>query len=97
MKGSVIALGTLKGLRAAALIRDGKLDDFVVEAGENASPAPGSIFRAKGGRLIKGMAEPYLTCQTGRALICAAPKASNLAHRCSCRSHISRKTAKPSP
>lgn len=44
MKGSVIALGTLKGLRAAALIRDGKLDDFVVEAGENASPRPALFF-----------------------------------------------------
>ncbi|WP_417249271.1 ribonuclease E/G [Celeribacter sp.] len=67
MKGSVIALGEIDGKRAAALIRDGKLDDFVVEAGENAPPAPGSIFRAKGGRLLKGMGGALLDLPNGES------------------------------
>ncbi|WP_417271119.1 ribonuclease E/G [Celeribacter sp.] len=65
MKGSVIALGEINGNRAAALIRDGKLDDFVVDADDTAAPAPGSIFRAKGGRLLKGMGGALLDLPDG--------------------------------
>ncbi|ALI56848.1 ribonuclease E/G [Celeribacter marinus] len=65
MKGSVIALGEINGHRAAALIRDGKLDDFLVDADDSLAPAPGSIFRAKGGRLLKGMGGALLDLPNG--------------------------------
>lgn len=65
MKGTVIALGEIKGHRAAALIKDGQLEDFLIDAGEGAPPAPGSIFRAKGGRLLKGMGGALLDLPGG--------------------------------
>lgn len=70
MKGALVALGELTGRdgdlhRAAALIRDGKLADFLIDAGENAPPAPGSIFRARGGRLLKGMGGALLDLPQG--------------------------------
>lgn len=65
MKGTVIALGEVQGKRAAALIRDGKLEDFLVDAGEEAAPTPGAIFRAKGGRSLKGMGGALLDLPGG--------------------------------
>ena len=65
MKGSTIALGQVRGLKAAARIVDGKLDDFVIDAGDDAPAAPGSIFRAKGGRLLKGMGGAMLDLPDG--------------------------------
>lgn len=65
MKGTVIALGDIQGKRAAAFIRDGQLDDFLVDAGEDAPPAPGAIFRAKGGRSLKGMGGALLDLPGG--------------------------------
>lgn len=65
MKGTVIALGDIQGKRAAAFIRDGQLDDFLIDAGEDAPPAPGAIFRAKGGRSLKGMGGALLDLPGG--------------------------------
>ena len=65
MKGTVIALGEVQDKRAAAMIRDGVLDDFLVDAGEGAPPAPGAIFRAKGGRSLKGMGGALLDLPGG--------------------------------
>lgn len=65
MKGSTIALGEINGKRAAALIRDGRLEDLIVDAGEDAPPAPGAIFRAKGGRSLKGMGGALLDLPGG--------------------------------
>ncbi|AJE46125.1 ribonuclease E/G [Celeribacter indicus] len=65
MKGTVIALGEIRGRRAAAMVRDGQLDDLLVDAGEDAPAAPGAIYRAKGGRSLKGMGGALLDLPDG--------------------------------
>ena len=65
MKGSVIALGEINGRRAAALIENGILEDFLIDGDEAAAPAPGAIFRAKGGRSLKGMGGAMLDLPDG--------------------------------
>lgn len=54
MKGRVVALDHLGGRRAAALIQDGRLDDFLIDPGPDAAPSPGSVFRAICDRPLKG-------------------------------------------
>ena len=54
MKGSQIVHDVLKGRPAAALMRDGVLDDFLLSAPDDAPPVPGSIFRAITDRPLKG-------------------------------------------
>ncbi len=66
MKGKIIALGQLAEQRAAALIVDGKLEDFLIDAPDtDATPRPGAIFRAKGGRSLKGMGGALLDLPEG--------------------------------
>lgn len=68
MIGTVIALGTLKGQKAAAFMRDGKLEDLIVDAPEDtAPPAIGAIYRAKGGRMLKGMGGAMLDMPDGES------------------------------
>ena len=54
MKGSVVALDQLGGRRAAALIQDGILQDFLIDGLESSPPAPGTVFRAICDRPLKG-------------------------------------------
>ena len=54
MKGLQIVHDTLDGRPAAALMRDGVLDDFLLSAPDDAPPVPGSIFRAITDRPLKG-------------------------------------------
>lgn len=54
MKGVQIVLDEIAGRPAAALMRDGQLDDFLLTAAEDAPPTPGSIFRAIADRPLKG-------------------------------------------
>ncbi len=54
MKGRVVALDHLQGSAAAALIVDGRLDDFLIDPGPDAPPSPGSVFRAVCDRPLKG-------------------------------------------
>ncbi len=65
MKGTVVALDRLLGRAAAALIRDGQLEDFVIDPPEGAPPAPGAICRATLGRPMKGMGGAFLTLPGG--------------------------------
>ena len=53
MKGRVIALDTLRGRPAAALIVDGRLEDLLVDPDGDA-PLPGAIYRAIADRPVKG-------------------------------------------
>lgn len=53
MKGRVAALGQIGPYRAAALIVDGRLDDFLIEPVEDV-PTPGAIYRAVVDRPLKG-------------------------------------------
>lgn len=50
----MIILDQIGGRDAAALMIDGKLDDFLIAPGEDAPPAPGAIYRAIADRPLKG-------------------------------------------
>ncbi|MEM7471465.1 MAG: ribonuclease E/G [Pseudomonadota bacterium] len=54
MKGLQIIMDHLGGRPAAALMRDGQLDDFLLSPPSDAPPAPGAIFRAVADRPLKG-------------------------------------------
>lgn len=51
MKGTQIILDHINGREAAALMIDGTLDDFLI-AGD--APLPGTIYRARADRPVKG-------------------------------------------
>ena len=53
MKGRVVALGQIGERRAAALIVDGRLDDFLID-GPQDTPVSGAIYRAICDRPLKG-------------------------------------------
>ncbi|MEP5758056.1 MAG: ribonuclease E/G [Litoreibacter sp.] len=54
MKGRMIILDQIGGRDVAALMIDGKLDDFLIAPEEDAPPAPGAIYRAIADRPLKG-------------------------------------------
>lgn len=54
MKGLQTILGELNGRSAAALMRDGRLDDLVFDAEADGAPGPGAILRARCDRPLKG-------------------------------------------
>lgn len=59
MKGSQVALARIGDRLAAALLRDGRLDDFLVDPPDDSVRA-GAIYRAKVGRPVKGMGGAFL-------------------------------------
>jgi ribonuclease G len=54
VKGTIVALDTIEGRKAAALIVDGVLQDFLCDPPADAPPMPGAILAARGGRPAKG-------------------------------------------
>lgn len=54
MKGTLIALDTWNGRKAAARVVDGLLDDLIVDPAEASTPRPGAIYRAVADRPMKG-------------------------------------------
>ncbi|PWE32176.1 ribonuclease G [Maritimibacter sp. 55A14] len=54
MKGRAVILDHIAGRRAAALMVDGRLEDFLIDPPDGAGPAPGAIFRAVADRQMKG-------------------------------------------
>ncbi len=54
MKGRLVVLDHLLGRPAAALIEDGRLEDFLIAPEDATRPAPGAIFRAICDRPLKG-------------------------------------------
>lgn len=64
MRGIVIALDHVQGREVAALIRDGRLDDLLVELAD-APPAPGTIYRAVVDRALKGQGALLLKLPAG--------------------------------
>jgi Ribonuclease G/E len=66
MKGNTIILDHLNGREAAALMVDGKLDDFLIESD---APAPGTIYRARADRPVKGQGGMFLTTPDGPAFL----------------------------
>lgn len=62
MKGSTVALGHLGGREAAALMRDGRLEDLIVDGD---APPPGTIYRAVADRPMKGQGGLFLQSPDG--------------------------------
>lgn len=69
MKGRVVVLSNYQGREAAALMVDGRLDDFLIDGGEQAPPAPGAIFRGIVDRQMKGQGGVFLRLPEGRAFL----------------------------
>lgn len=65
MKGRSALLDTLAGRRIAALLRDGVLDDLLVDPPDDASPRPGAIARALPDRAMKGMGGLFVRLPDG--------------------------------
>ena len=66
MKGRQIILDHINNREAAALMVDGKLDDFLIEGD---APAPGTIYRARADRPVKGQGGMFLTTPDGSAFL----------------------------
>lgn len=66
MKGASIILDHLKGREAAALLVDGTLQDFLIEGD---APAPGTVYRAKAERPVKGQGGMFLKTPDGAAFL----------------------------
>ncbi len=68
MKGSVIALDEIGGRKAAARLVDGRLDDLVVDAADEA-PCPGAILRAICDRPVKGQGGMFVRLPGGTGFL----------------------------
>lgn len=66
MKGRTIVLDHIQDREAAALMVDGKLEDFLIESD---APAPGTIYRARADRPVKGQGGMFLTTPDGPAFL----------------------------
>lgn len=69
MKGSTIALGQVGQRGAAALIVDGRLEDFLIDPFDESIPPPGSIFRAICDRPLKGQGGMMLRLPSDTAFL----------------------------
>lgn len=66
MKGLTVALDHWNGREAAALMRDGQLDDLLIDTD---LPRPGSIYRAVADRPVKGQGGMFFTTPDGTAFL----------------------------
>ncbi|MFW2542483.1 ribonuclease E/G [Primorskyibacter sp. 2E107] len=66
MKGLTIALDEIGGREAAALIRDGLLDDLMIDSD---APRPGTIYRGVAERPVKGQGGMFLRTPDGSAFL----------------------------
>ncbi|MFK7877932.1 MAG: ribonuclease E/G [Paracoccaceae bacterium] len=66
MIGSEILLGAVQGREAAAWVEDGQLQDLLIDGD---APRPGTIYRAKATRPMKGQGGMFLTTPDGTAFL----------------------------
>ncbi|MAC79737.1 MAG: ribonuclease G [Rhodobacteraceae bacterium] len=66
MKGRQILLDHIDGREAAALMVDGQLDDLLIDTD---APAPGTIYRARADRPVKGQGGMFLSTPDGSAFL----------------------------
>lgn len=66
MKGASVLLDHIGGREAAALMVDGRLDDLLVASDR---PAPGTIYRARADRPVKGQGGMFLLTPDGTAFL----------------------------
>ena len=64
MKGTVALFGEIKGRSAAVLLKDGRLEDLLIDPPEGRI-VPGTIYRAKAGRPMKGQGGMFLETPDG--------------------------------
>ena len=64
MKGTLAVLGRHRGREAAALMRDGRLEDLLIDA-EDGAPVPGAVFRAVCDRPVKGQGGMFVRLGEG--------------------------------
>lgn len=64
MKGTLAVFGEIRGRGAAALIRDGRLEDLLIDAPDGRI-RPGAIYRARAGRPMKGQGGMMLETPDG--------------------------------
>ena len=64
MKGTVAVLGEINGVGAAAFLRDGRLDDLLIDPPDTRI-RPGAIFRARATRPMKGQGGLILSTPDG--------------------------------
>jgi Ribonuclease G/E len=64
MKGTLAVLGEVDGVGAAAFLRDGQLDDLLIDAPDDRI-RPGAIFRARATRPMKGQGGLILSSPQG--------------------------------
>lgn len=64
MKGTMAVFGAISGRSAAALVRDGRLDDLLIDPPETRI-RPGTIYRARAGRPMKGQGGMILETPDG--------------------------------
>ncbi|MFZ7093099.1 ribonuclease E/G [Primorskyibacter sp. 2E233] len=66
MKGLTVALDHIGDREAAALIRDGKLDDLLIDSD---APRPGTLYRGIAERPVKGQGGMFLRTPDGTAFL----------------------------
>jgi len=66
MKGRTIVLDHVEGHEAAALMVDGKLEDFLIDGD---APVPGTVYRARADRPVKGQGSMFLSTPDGAAFL----------------------------
>ena len=66
MKGRIIVLDHIQSREAAALMVDGVLQDFLIASD---APAPGTIYRARADRPVKGQGGMFLSTPDGPAFL----------------------------
>ena len=66
MKGRMIILDHIQDREAAALMVDGKLEDFLIDGD---APLPGTIYRARADRPVKGQGGMFLSTPDGPAFL----------------------------
>lgn len=66
MKGRTILLDMFEGREAAALVVDGQLDDLLIASDAS---APGTIYRARADRPVKGQGGMFVTTSEGPAFL----------------------------
>ena len=66
MKGRIIVLDHIQSREAAALMVDGVLEDFLIASD---APSPGTIYRARADRPVKGQGGMFLRTPDGMAFI----------------------------
>jgi ribonuclease G len=68
MKGRVVVLDEMKGRQAAALLVDGRLEDFLIDPPGDA-PVPGAIYRAIVDRPMKGQGGVFVKLPQGTGFL----------------------------